>query len=290
LAAAVQSQPGDPPLDAGCVAGNDQGDVRPFGQGEPMRVLLIIPFYFVILLTGCGTGVNIWNAVEKEDLDAIARYAERGGDLNTGVTFYGKTPLLHALLLGKKRSYQKLLDLGADPNYPCGKKNLSTIHYAAWKPDVYWLTQALAANGDPNLMGENADKADRGTVLWWAVMGKNLENVRILIDSGAEVNAYAHNDETALAGAIDYPEFEIALLLLKSGADYQKKANLYRSAIYKLKEKMSIVKSSITHNQKPSYPESDLKRLDEIVEFLKADGFDPETAVWDGRELIWKQP
>lgn len=75
-----------------------------------MRIRKLVLLLMLFSLNGCGGCVNIWKAVEKEDLNSIAKYAKYGGNLNTGATFYGVTPLYHALKKGKKESYRKLLE------------------------------------------------------------------------------------------------------------------------------------------------------------------------------------
>jgi hypothetical protein len=123
----------------------------------------------VLAIAGCardseqgGEAMGIWKAVESENLDAIRSYAQSGGNLEVGARRYGKTPLLHALRLKKKKSYETLLSLGASPNTECrgGGEILPlrtpVIHHAALEEDPFWLAKALEAGGDANLMN-NAD-------------------------------------------------------------------------------------------------------------------------------------
>lgn len=246
-----------------------------------MRFPLCIVSLLLVSTTGCGTGVNIWKAVENDDLVAIASYARSGGDLDAGATLYAKTPLVHAFKLGKKDSYETLLDVGANPNTLLSD-GMSVLHYAATDSDSFWIEKALAAKGDPNLVNTNASQAKQGSLMWYAIGARRIDNVKILLDKGADLNAYIHHQYTALSYAFELPDFDIALFLLQKNADYLKPSHQYSSAIYCLQSKLRLSKIG-------SYPDK-RKEIAQIVELLKADGFDPEKAIWDGATNSWKQP
>src|SRR4051794_39672011 len=108
----------------------------------------------LLMASGCSSGthaarskrvtsIDIWEAVEREDLEAIKGYVRDGGDLDVAAKTRGRTPLLHALVLKKKRSYDTLLSLGASPNTECaggGEIRLphsAVVHHAAAEADPY---------------------------------------------------------------------------------------------------------------------------------------------------------
>jgi len=248
-----------------------------------MKLLPCVCFLIVTTCgTGCGTGINIWRAIDREDLNAITRYVEKGGDLNAGATIYAKTPLLYAYRNAKKSSYDKLLELGADPNVFC-LGGTTVMHYVAADSDSHWLQKALDHKGDPNLVNTHAGHANEGSVLWFAISSGKLDNIKLLLKSGADIDAYVHNSMTPFAYACYMANFDVALFLLKSGADPLKPAGFNNTAIYKVRERISCAKAV-----PPPYPPANLKNLDEIVRLLKERGLDPEKMKWDGSN--WKMP
>ncbi len=211
---------------------------------------------------GCGYGrieegssMTIWEAVEQEDLDAIRAYVRNGGDLVVGARRLGKTPLLHALVLQKKDSYKTLLELGADPNTICrggGEimlPNSSVVHHAALEEDPFWLRAALESGGDPNKMN-GARGLQKGRPLRFAIMEEHLENVRLLCEYGADVNAPI--DELGLSALyLACGSFEIVFFLLSQSADISEPRPVHdrNSFIYLLRHMKPGQFAMTPHNQ-----------------------------------------
>lgn len=84
---------------------------------------------------------------------------------------------------------------------------------AAAMGDLEAVEQAIADGEDVN--EKNAEGAD---ALMYSVSSGDTEVVSYLIDNGADVNT-VDDYETALATAVMYGEYDIALLLLEKGAD-----------------------------------------------------------------------
>jgi ankyrin repeat protein len=239
-----------------------------------------------LYLSGCGSGkpkggsrVDIWKAVEQEDVAGIKAYASGGGDLDVGKTVYGKTPLLYALELKKRQSYETLLSVGASPNTECRGGKVA-IHWAAYEEDSFWLEAALAHEGDPNLMN-HAKGMQKGTPMFYAIPGderNTVENVKLLLDHGADINARINlRGDTALALACKVTEFEIAHLLLERGADYNETHRMAETFIYTIRD------------MRPEYYENDphtAKWCKAVWDWLLAHGVDPAKAKWGGEKWI----
>lgn len=76
---------------------------------------------------------SIWRAVESENTERIREYAANGGNLDKSSLLRGRTLLFHALTLSMRKSYEALLDCGANPEtIYCSQ---CVIYYAAAKPD-----------------------------------------------------------------------------------------------------------------------------------------------------------
>ena len=230
--------------------------------------------------------MTIWEAVEREDLDAIRAYVRNGGDLDVGARRLGKTPLLHALILQKRESHTTLLELGANPNTICrggGEimlPNSSVVHHAALKEDPFWLRTALESGGDPNQMN-GAKGLQRGRPLHFAIMKEHLENVKMLFDHGADINApMDHLGLTALRQAGAGAKFEITYFLLEQGADVAEPRPVHElnTFIYTFRQK------------KPEYytVPHDKEWCQAVWDWLRENEKDPEKAKWTGTRWIWE--
>jgi hypothetical protein len=82
--------------------------------------------------------------------------------------------------------------------------------------DAALLRTQLAAGVDPDLYIE-----DKGYLLTAAVISKNPDLVKILIDAGADVNAHKGNHITPLLLAVYIPNCEAALPLATAGASFE---------------------------------------------------------------------
>ena len=229
--------------------------------------------------------MTIWEAVEQENLDAIRAYVRNGGNLEVGARWLGKTPLLHALILQKRKSYGMLLELGADPNTICrggGEillPNSSVMHHAALEEDPFWLQAALEAGGDPNKMN-GARGLQQGTPLRFAIMEEHLENVKLLCDYGANINASI--DELGLSALyLACGSFEIVYYLLTQGADVSESRSVHErnSFIYLIRHMKPGHFAMTAHNQ---------KWFTAVWDWLVERGKDPEKAKWTGTRWIWE--
>jgi ankyrin repeat protein len=105
----------------------------------------------------------------------------------------GDDPLGYAVCWSPLPFIERLLDLGADPNYPdpCGFPTLHAIISAQDRPDRHERLRLLLARG--------ASVGQRGfndwTPLHQAVHRRDVEAVRILLAHGADVHARTHIDE-----------------------------------------------------------------------------------------------
>lgn len=236
---------------------------------------------------GRGDAMTIWEAVEREDLGAIEAYVRNGGDLDVGARKPGRTPLLCAMVLNKKKSYSKLLSLGANPNTLCRgggdiqPPNSSVVHYAAREEDSFWLRAALEANGDPNRMNE-AEGLSKGTPLYAAIGNKGgIENVRLLCEHGAHINAPAdHLGLTAITDAVSRAEFEIVYYLLERGADVAEPRPVHEgnTFIFSMRQKKPQLYAT-----EPLVQEW----CNKVWEWLRSHGKDPEKAKWNGSKWTW---
>ena len=231
-------------------------------------------------VTGWHTMVNIWAAVEREDLDAIQRYVDRGGNLDMGSSFWGTTPLFYALKLHKKESYRKLLDVGADPSTLCRGGNV-VMHFAAYEKDSDWLRLALDAGGNPSLLNRRGYGWIDTVPLVFAISAGSLDNVKLLCERGADINAVDLNDRTPLAWACATAHFDIVYYLLEKGADYNVPTRLDHTFVWSLRN----AKPELYHN----FPNDTEKWCRDMHAWMIAHGADPGKATWDGTKWVFQQ-
>lgn len=242
-------------------------------------------------IAGCGSGgaggsnggMDIWKAVENEDVAYIEAYASQGKNLEVGKTLRGTTPLLYALKLKKRKSYETLLDVGAGLHTQCRGGDVP-LHMAAREHDPYWLTLALEHGGDPNWMNQS-EGLRQGTPMYYAISGdeqENVENVKLLLDHGADIDATINRrGDTALAHACKTREFETVYLLLERGADYNTPGREENSFIFAIRNRR------LEHFETLNAPHEE-KWCKAVWEWLIAHGADPDKAEWDGEKWVWK--
>lgn len=117
-----------------------------------------------------------------------------------------KTMMRYAFIL------MTLLFSGCSDNMPLKIKG--KIYASAKQGDVGYLRQELRQGLNPNLYDE-----DKGYLISHAVLWKKPEIVRLLIASGADVNAKKSGMSGPLVAAVVIGECESAKLLLAAGSN-----------------------------------------------------------------------
>lgn len=193
-------------------------------------------------------GVDIWEAVARGDGMAIQRFATAGGDLNVRGSG-GSTPLWLALKEKNRDSYEALLKYGADPNVIMRGRRVVT-HWAAIEQDPWWLRLALEHGADPNLVNVGRGRPFEATPLDFA-LGKRawltledhirgdtkfLDNVKLLVEHGADINKPTPSDCYPLSRAAEGSDFESVLYLLEAGADYKVAGSRWGSFLARIRQ------------------------------------------------------
>lgn len=191
--------------------------------------LLIIEMVVVASVTGClrdptkpATPSELWrdqkvvsamNAVNEGRLDDFKSQVAKGIDLDSrGLS--GMTPLGWVMGTNRKEAFRILLENGADPNAAMDSGDQLLV-YASKKSDSEYVEMLLKRGADPNAPGSKA----RQTPIFRAITSGEIENVKLLLNHGANID---HSDEfgsTPLIAAAFEAEFDIALLLLVKGAN-----------------------------------------------------------------------
>ena len=197
-----------------------------------------------LLMACAGTGA----------VDAVAMLLDHGAaNVNAREASYGQTALMRAAARDNPEVVRLLLAHGAD------------IHA---RSTTYLLPVSL---GNPldDVGGGAVMVPQRGyTPLLFAARQGRVENVRLLLDAGADVNEAAPTGESALVVASFSGQGEVAALLLDRGADPNDQGAGY-SPLH-----TAVVRGDL-----------------ELIEALCARGADPNTRLTEGsqqrREAYW---
>ena len=184
------------------------------------KMLCIFILIGTMNMTGCGPSIDIWDAIDRENESQIEAFAREGGSLDFRESTRSSTPLLFAIHHGRKRSYFKMLELGANPN-AFSSDGWSAIYEASRSEDVFWLTEALRHGGDPNLANANATSQRSVTPLECAIADGRLSNVKLLLGCGANIDYVDPVDGPPLCVAARRVQYEVAYYLLENNANWQ---------------------------------------------------------------------
>jgi pimeloyl-ACP methyl ester carboxylesterase len=202
-------------------------------------------------------------AIGKGDLEGAKRWLDQAAEVNA-VGNEGLTPLIWALIKQRLTSVEFLLREGADPNQITRWKSergpeqwASPLELAAQFEDGLYLKALLANGANPNLVVSAAGD----TAISTASLHRRLQNMELLIASGANVNHRSQFGYTPILDSVGWKAFRAALLLLENGADPTLETVRGFSAITTLEqfENRGVV---IGSDDEKAYPEliAELKR------------------------------
>ena len=77
---------------------------------------LLLTTIAAVLLVGCGPRVDIHEAADAGNIEAVKQHLVAGGNVNVKEDNWGSTPLHYAARKGRKESAEMLIDNGADIN------------------------------------------------------------------------------------------------------------------------------------------------------------------------------
>jgi ankyrin repeat protein len=142
-----------------------------------------------------------------------------GGDLNSEID----KKLLISISESNLKKFEKLLTLGANPNYRDITANPSqrpvVMEQASVHRNPKYLELALHYGGNPDALDGYKSK----TILFESSKHSKLNNVKILVEAGAKIDAANSSGNTPLHVAIAVKNYDIAFYLIKNGASLSTK-------------------------------------------------------------------
>lgn len=163
-----------------------------------------------------------WGDTKKMDIMLKDRF-DINKQGNQGMTF-----VAYAYLKDKKKSYEYLLNHGADPNLILTTEEMIKGDVTPFKFKYSTLTMVSEDSGDPLYLdlglkhGGNPNAiVDDVHILHNAIRAESLTNVQLLIEAGADVNGLVKetNHSTPLDHATISDQYTIAYYLLQKGAN-----------------------------------------------------------------------
>ena len=159
--------------------------------------------------------IELINAAANGDIRKIDLLVKQGVDVNTR----GKdnmTPLLWMLQSRNREGFKCMLEHGADPNVQA-EGRYSVMWFVAGGDAPEFLKLALEHGGNPDLV----DPYGKRTLILESVEHGRMENVKLLIVAGANLNFQDGTGTTPLHGAAYQNYYDIIYVLLQAGADYR---------------------------------------------------------------------
>ncbi len=238
---------------------------------------------FIVAIAVLGSGCNmsdlsgqVWKAIDDGDVTSIEQLSKNNKAVLSKVRLDGDTPLLYAMKKGEKECFEALLKCGADPNQIVGRNGKAAPNYAAADRDSYYLRTLLLYGGNPNLDNQSHPRF-RGSPLLFAIQNNHIENAKLLIAAGADVDLKIESQHCPLTEAAATDAFEIVIVLIDSGADIQ------------VHEKGRMSFAYLMHQKRPDLythpPTRDA--CQKVWDKLKEMGVDPEKAHWEGEYFVW---
>ena len=118
-------------------------------------------------------------------MDIFDLLLDSGADLNKRCSEYKRTPLMYAAILDNVHCVKKLVEKGADI-FTTDKRDFTTSTLAAKEGSLNVLKWLIEDHG----LDKNSIDKDGGSVLLWAVRGRNIEAARYLLNIGASTTTH----------------------------------------------------------------------------------------------------
>lgn len=163
--------------------------------------------------------VKLAETVARGKPDQIGELIKQGADVNAKGRD-GMRPLFWAMGKNSLKGFEILLQNGANPNVTAeglikGERPPSVMELAAIAESSEYLRLALKHGGNANFLVGYGDR----TIIYEAILNNRTDNVRTLIEAGADL---AHRDtagETPVATAASINNYDMVYLFLAKGAD-----------------------------------------------------------------------
>ena len=180
--------------------------------------------------------VRFAEAIAKGDEAEMQTWLEAGADVNA-MGHEQMRPVFWALAKQSITGLEFLLRHGLDLNtavqFPEDRRPTSLIEIGAGAEDSVYLRLFLQYGGNPNYQ---VSSVTGRTVIFEAVMGNRLENVRILSEAGADINHQDLIGQTPVVTAAAINNYDMVYYFLEKGADITLKNKWGKDLVERIKQ------------------------------------------------------
>lgn len=236
---------------------------------------------------------TLFDMVREDRTDQLARALSKNPGLLNRRDRFGNTPLIYAVQKGHVDMVRMLLLRGANPDIR-GKLGDTALHAAACLTHTTIARILIAGGADLEIQNSpvnNMTMTGQGTPLHVAVRHGNLKLSRLLIRSGANIQAKNVDGDTPLHLAARRAEMHTFEGLLDLGADINAKNSDGRTPVqvalnagYRSKLKQMF------DNRGMAFPEPDIGVGELIMRINHIEGFQKEESVQKAIDLIERHP
>lgn len=160
---------------------------------------------------GATPEAELAKAAAEGRIELVKRLVAQGAKVNaTGKQ--NMTPLVWALTARNAEGMRALLEAGADPNQRVGpEREYHPVWLAAGQKSPEQLAVLLAFKGDPNAPHKGADYVPLMRA------NTNLTNVKLLVESGADINATNSIGGAMVQSSANLVQYDIVMYALDHG-------------------------------------------------------------------------
>jgi ankyrin repeat protein len=179
----------------------------------------------------------IYLAATAANAVIMDKLLKNGVDVNGTVLRHGETPLMFAARTGRPEAVKLMLEAGAAVDAKETMRQTTALMWAAEQGHAEVIRLLVAAGADVNahstveeakrrrgVVYKQGDDQHTGgvTALVLAARQGNLDAVKVLADSGVDLNKASGDGSTAMVVAIQNGHYNVARYLVEKGADINK--------------------------------------------------------------------
>lgn len=186
-----------------------------------------------------------FEAIENEDIATLSQLISSGQvDINAKtLESRGGSFLIYSVSKEKKSAFNFLIANKAEIDIRLPKSMEAPIHFAANLQDSFFLKSLVALKANVNIKDDHYD-----TPLQYAIWAHRLENVKILVDAGANVDTADCIGSTPIDDALKFNGKGMFKYLLDKGARFPAPVGKFNTRFawaYELRSQRCRVKRTI---------------------------------------------
>ena len=228
---AVRALVGDPDVDVDAAAADGATALHWAVHRDDVRLVAVLLEAGADVAAANRYGVQpISLAAENGNAAVVEALLDAGADPNASLRG-GETALMTAARTGDAATIRALLVRGADPNARDGFRGQTALMWAAARNNAAAVHALAELGADIHAQTVTAERAPGGNRLFYAppptgfsaltfaARGGHLDALRVLLETGADVNATLSDGQSALVVAVANANWQLADYMLDRGAD-----------------------------------------------------------------------